>query len=44
MGRNVETVAVVDDYDIRLPDAPIVMYSGDGHVLTRQDHAHLQQE
>ncbi len=37
-------VAVVDDYDIRLPDAAVVSNSGDGHVLTCRDDAHSEQK
>ena len=37
-------VAIVDDYDVRLPDAAIVSNSGDGHVLTRHDDAHSEQK
>ncbi len=44
MGRNVVAVAVVDYYDVRLPDAAVVSDSGDGHVLTRCNNAHAEQE
>ncbi len=37
-------VAVVDDYDVRLPDAAVVSNLRDSHVLTRHDDAHSEQK